>query len=88
MGSFGKVFKGSYNGAPVAIKQFYSKETDVITEINLMEAVSGLPHVLALLGVYLSNDTGESAEVALVTPFMDNGSLHDLLINTRTPQYR
>jgi hypothetical protein len=44
--------------------------------------------VLPLEGVYLSNDTGEEAQVALVTPYMANGSLYDVLINTKAPQYR
>lgn len=47
----------------VAIKCFYSEDADVIGEIQLMERVSGKPHVLPLEGVYLSNDTGEEAQV-------------------------
>lgn len=50
--------------------------------------MNGKPHVLPLEGVYLSNDTGEEAQVALVTPYMANGSLYDVLINTKAPQYR
>jgi serine/threonine protein kinase len=88
VGSFGKVWKGVYDGRPVAIKTFYSEDADVIGEINLMERVNNKPHVLRLEGVYLSNDTGEEAQVALVTPFMENGSLYDVLVNTRAPQYR
>lgn len=40
VGSFGKVWKGTYNGRSVAIKCFYSEDTDVVGEINLMERVS------------------------------------------------
>ncbi len=88
VGSFGKVWKGVYAGRPVAIKCFYSEDADVIGEILLMERVSGKPHVLPLEGVYLSNDTGEEAQVALVTPYMENGSIHDVLVNRRAPQHR
>ena len=88
VGCFGKVWKGQYNNHAVAIKCFYSSDSDVIAEINLMERVNGKPHVLPLEGVYLSSDTGEEAQVALVTPYMVNGSLYDVMVNTKAPQYR
>jgi serine/threonine protein kinase len=82
------VWKGTYDGRSVAIQCFNSDNTDVIGEIKLMERVNGRPHVLRLEGAYVSNDTGEFAQVALVTPYMVNGSLYDVLVNTRVPQYR
>jgi len=88
VGSFGKVWKAIYQGQPVAIKCIFSEDSDIVAEINMMERVSGKPHVLALVGVYVSNDTGEDAQVALVTPFMGNGSLYDLLVNKKAQQYR
>jgi hypothetical protein len=57
VGSFGKVWKGTYNGRSVAIKCFYSEDTDVIGEINLMERVNGRPHVrllsLDMMNIYI-----------------------------------
>jgi len=109
VGSFGRVWKGTYRHRPVAIKCFYypsgarggggggGGEMDVVKEINLMARVNGRPHVLALEGVYLSSggegegggrEGGQEAQVALVMPYMCNGSLHDILINPNSPHYR
>lgn len=104
IGAFGEVWKGLYRGRPVAIKCFRAQPPTgagagagnasmllaataemVAGEIRLMERVGGKPHVLPLEGVFVSRGT---REVALVLPFMAHGSLHDLLLDTRSPGYR
>ena len=102
IGAFGEVWKGLYRGRPVAIKCFRAQPPTgagagnasmllaatakmVAGEIRLMERVGGKPHVLPLEGVFVSRGT---REVALVLPFMAHGSLHDLLLDARSPGYR
>jgi len=65
----------------VAVKVFMSTEADVSKEIVLMARVSGCPHVLPLLGVVMEQDDPyKDPQVALVTQYMENGSLYDLLV--------
>lgn len=78
-GSFGEVWRAQYGDSVVAVKVFLSRDIDVSGEISVMARVTGQPHVLDLLGVVLEqHDKYKSPQVALVTRYMSNGSLHSL----------
>ncbi|GBG92864.1 hypothetical protein CBR_g57544 [Chara braunii] len=77
-GAFGKVYRGSLQGAEVAIKLMIGELTDAkrkqfISEVN---ALSGLNHanLISLVGYCV-----EGGHCVLVYPFFGGGSLHDRL---------
>ncbi len=73
------MWKALYNNQVVAVKVFLSDSLDVSSEIQVMARVTGQPHVLDLIGVVLEqNDKYKPPQVALVTRYMSNGSLHDI----------
>ena len=79
-GSFGEVWKGEYQGTPVAIKQLYevdntemekyfARELDALTRLNH-------PYIVQLLGMARTTD-----HIFIVTEFVENGDLHSKLID-------
>ncbi|KAI9193639.1 kinase-like domain-containing protein, partial [Polychytrium aggregatum] len=84
-GGFGEVFKASYYGAPVAVKQLYrgynqNELADFGREIGIWHRLSH-PHVLQLLGAC---DT--TAKPFMVSPFMPNGTLHNHFASAPEPR--
>ncbi|KAI9190610.1 kinase-like domain-containing protein, partial [Polychytrium aggregatum] len=84
-GGFGEVFKASYYGAPVAIKQLYrgynqNELADFGREIGIWHRLSH-PHILPLLGAC---DT--ATKPFMVSPFMPNGTLRNHFATAPTPR--
>ena len=87
-GSYGQVFRATWRAAPVAVKLFDKQWADseelmaaVRREAALM-ARHRHPHVLLFMGVCT-----RPPNLAIVTEFCDNGSLHDVLRAKReTPE--
>lgn len=86
-GGYGKVSRGMYRGAEVAIKQLYTDAGMAVSSEQVEEFkkevlnLSALRHgrLVELIGVaYVA------PSLCIVTEFMPNGSLHDLVHNSRT----
>ena len=79
-GSYGKVYKGTYKGEVVAIKQEQVRHKDLTkylaSEIATLRAVSH-PHLLRYMGAAQHEKT-----VCIVTEFMSGGDLRSILANT------
>lgn len=89
-GAFGKVYKGEYRGAEVAVKMFEALRLDkaddkVINELRMeaqmMERLSNHPNIVKFVGAITKGDEG--ASFALVTEFCPRGSLYDLLVKKK-----
>jgi serine/threonine protein kinase len=81
-GSFGKVFKGKYRGAQVAIKQMKSTKDvsskqieEFLDELELMVNLKPHPNVVKLIGVC------KEPQFAIVLEYMEHGSLEKLVFN-------
>jgi len=71
------------------VKQFLRDEEDVTREVVMMVRAQGKPNVIQLLGVVIQQkDKFQDAQVAIVTKYCENGSLHDLLVNCRHKNYQ
>lgn len=86
-GSFGNVYKGTYLGIDVAIKEVLpSKDYDVAKyferEWRLMKEARH-PNVVLFLG--LSRAPEPDNRIFIVSEFIDNGNLRVLIHNTREP---
>lgn len=78
-----------YNGTAVAVKVFLSEESDVTGEIAVMSAVNGLDNIIPFIGVVVEQqDRYKQPQVAIVTKYMVNGSLYDVVVNRNSPSYR
>lgn len=79
-GAYGKVFRGSFRGEEVAIKQEQVRHKDLAkylaSEIAVLRAVSH-PHLLRYLGAAQNEKS-----VYIVTEFMGGGDLRAILANT------
>jgi len=79
-GAYGKVFRGTFRGEEVAIKQEQVRHKDLAkylaSEIAVLRAVSH-PHLLRYLGA-AQNDKS----VYILTEFMGGGDLRSILANT------
>jgi len=89
-GSFGEVWKGVFqNKTNVAVKQFLHDEADVSSEVLLLSKATGKPNVIDLIGVVVQQqDAFQDAQVAIVTRFCENGSLHDMLVNCKSNNFQ
>jgi len=81
-GSFGKVYKGSYLGVEVAIKQIFRHNDPaymkyIEREISVLKGVRH-PFIVGFCGVCL-HDTG----LYIVTEFIDGGDVRSLLKKRR-----
>ncbi|PRP83641.1 hypothetical protein PROFUN_03796 [Planoprotostelium fungivorum] len=81
-GNFGKVYKGDWNGTPVAIKGVKNvddfQDNQFKEEIKLLQKLNH-PNVVRLLGVHLMEDSS----LNMVLEFAENGSLCDFLRRSR-----
>jgi hypothetical protein len=50
-GSFGEVWRANYRDSVVAVKLFLSEDVNVESEIAVMSKVSGMAHILDLIGM-------------------------------------
>jgi len=94
-GSFGTVFKAKWRGMKVAVKELklstptsahLSEEEeayvkDLYREARVLSGVCHHENILPFIGVVLS------PHHAIVTQFMDNGSVEDFLINRSSPSF-
>lgn len=88
-GSFGEVWRGLHNNSVVAVKVFLSEESDVTGEIAVMSAVNGLDNIIPFVGVVVEQqDRYKQPQVAIVTKYMVNGSLYDIVVNRNSRSYR
>lgn len=88
-GSFGEVWRGLHNNSVVAVKVFLSEESDVTREVAVMNEVNGLDNIIPFLGIVVEQeDRYKQPQVAIVTKYMVNGSLHDVVVNRNSPSYR
>jgi serine/threonine protein kinase len=84
-GSYGQVFRATWRAAPVAVKLFDKQFADseaLITAVRREASVMAQhrhPHVLLFMGVCT-----RPPNLAIVTEFCDNGSLHDVLSSKRS----
>jgi serine/threonine protein kinase len=71
------VFKGRWNGAPVALKKLKSAEhlASFEREAALLKSLSNHPHVLQYLGIHIN----EAGERFIVTEFMTKGSVSSVM---------
>ena len=78
------------------MKLFKATSTDVKDEILTMSKASTCPpqlshsnNILELVGVVIHDlDPYSDPQVAIVSRYMSNGSLHDMLINSQSPYFR
>lgn len=84
-GGYGDVFKGTWEGAPVAIKRFGKRYLstkkairDFIKEIEVLNFLRH-PNIVQYLGVSLDNSTATSPSYYMLAEFVSRGSLFDLL---------
>jgi len=87
-GSFGEVWRGLYKEEVVAVKVFLSEESDVSSEIKMMAKVSGQKNIIKLVGVVIQDDPFNDPQVAIVTQYMSNGSMYDMLVKQDSGNFR
>jgi len=86
-GAFGKVWRATFQGKLVAVKVFLSDELDVLQEATMLDRVKDLAHVVKFIGiVWLAG--GALPQVAVVTQFMANQSLYDIVVDRSSPLYQ
>jgi serine/threonine protein kinase len=86
-GSFGEVWRALYKSQVVAVKVFLSEESDVSSEVKMMCAAANHKNIIPLVGVVIQSDPYNDPQVAIVTKYMSNGSLHDMLVNDQSANY-
>lgn len=95
-GGFGKVYRGMWRGAPVAVKIFEQVELDQVDnstlhtlrrEAEMLEKLSNHPCVVSFVGAVTKGDVAiqgmEKCPFALVLEFYPHGSLYDVLVAKR-----
>ncbi|GMH65850.1 hypothetical protein TL16_g04297 [Triparma laevis f. inornata] len=87
-GSFGEVWRGLYKEEVVAVKVFISEESDVSSEVKMMAKASGQKNILELVGVVIQDDPNNDPQVAIVTKYMSNGSMFDMLVSADHGNFR
>jgi serine/threonine protein kinase len=94
-GAFGRVYRGEYRGAAVAVKMFEGVRLDeadektlreLRKEAEMMEKLSNHPNIVKFVGA-ITQASGGASTFALVTEYCCRGSLYDLLVrkNKRLP---
>ena len=79
-GGFGDVYRASYHGLPIAVKKLKGIDTKCRTTLRELSNEAGMlaelrhPNIVLFLGVVVTRDY-----CALVTEFMDGGSVRDML---------
>ncbi|KAL6069929.1 Tyrosine-protein kinase receptor [Balamuthia mandrillaris] len=89
-GAFGKVYKGEWRGAPVAVKVFNnirpeamdeSLIIDIKEEAQMMQKLSHHPNVVKFIGAVMKADS--QLKFALVSEYCAKGSLYDMLMKRK-----
>jgi len=52
-----------------------------------MARASSASNILSMVGVVIQDDPHEASQVAIVTKYMSNGSMHDMLVNEEAANY-
>ena len=79
-GGFGDVYRASYHGLPIAVKKLKGIDTKCRATLRELSNEAGMlaelrhPNIVLFLGVVVTRDY-----CALVTEFMDGGSVRDML---------
>ena len=82
------MWRGLYKEEVVAVKVFLSEESDVSSEIKMMAKVSGQKNIIKLVGVVIQDDPFNDPQVAIVTQYMSNGSMFDMLVKQDSGNFR
>lgn len=78
-GHFGNVYKGTWQGAAVALKTLQDKSADLLNEVTLLKKLRH-PNILCYFGTYSAD-----GKLFLVTEFMSLGSLDTFLRQHKQP---
>eukprot|EP01113_Clastostelium_recurvatum_P042285 TRINITY_DN6844_c0_g1_i3.p1 TRINITY_DN6844_c0_g1~~TRINITY_DN6844_c0_g1_i3.p1 ORF type:complete len:688 (+),score=153.37 TRINITY_DN6844_c0_g1_i3:33-2096(+) len=80
-GAFGRVYKGSFRNAKVAVKEDLSDNIDLLMKEAALLMTMRHPNIVSFIGVYRASDpTGEMADrTYLVMEYFESGSLSSLL---------
>ncbi|TFK19387.1 kinase-like protein [Coprinopsis marcescibilis] len=88
-GGFGDIYKGEFDGKPVAIKviRIYrndiknrnlSKKAKEVSKEAITWSLCAHPNLLPFYGVYTLEESGYG-KVGIVSPWMENGNLHQYM---------
>ena len=87
-GAFGKVVKGTYQGATVAIKMLKSNSSQnadylrsLLGELKVMSYLGSHPNLVGLLGAITTNVKG--GEIYLIFEYCSNGNAHKFVCDHR-----
>lgn len=80
VGSFGSVFKMTYKGSPVAVKQMKAVDMDVLAREVTVQTLVSHPNLVSMVGVF-SSGTPECPH--LVAEYADSGDLLTFLTRNR-----
>lgn len=77
-GHFGEVFKGQWEGSPVALKRISNSDTSLLNELSVLKHLNH-PNIVRYFGVHQSS----VGDLYLVMEYMCFGSLNNFLVHNR-----